>query len=78
MQSAAISEIQAKTGNSIETMQVSYEFLVNFSAIGSFSVNNPIDIELRIRNVSIPNLLDEYQTHQSLIDVSFYFINQIL
>ncbi|MFB3888129.1 MAG: hypothetical protein ACE14S_01445 [Candidatus Bathyarchaeia archaeon] len=40
---------------------ISYEYIVTFSAIGSFSVNNPIAVDILIRNVSLPNLLDHFQ-----------------
>lgn len=56
----------------------SYEYIVNFSAIGSFSVNNPVTVDVIIRNVSLPNLLNYCQVagFSQAYDYPFSFNNE--
>jgi hypothetical protein len=48
-------------GDKYDTPLVSYSFSINFTAKGSFSLNNPIKIDLILQNVSLPNFLEGYQ-----------------
>ena len=40
---------------------ISYETIVTFSAIGSFSVNNPVTVDITIKNANVSNFLAFFQ-----------------
>lgn len=48
------------TSGNLVAPSVGYEYIATFTAIGSFSVNNPITVNIIIRNVSLPNFLNYY------------------
>jgi hypothetical protein len=40
---------------------VSFQYIITFTALGSYSVNNPIKTTVSLTNVSLPNFLEYYQ-----------------
>lgn len=55
-----ISEYQLH-GDNVSIPAVGYDYIINFTAIGSFSVNNPIKIHIKLLDVTLPNFLEYYQ-----------------
>lgn len=47
------------TGSNLSS--VSFDFIITFTALGSFSVDNPITASVTLNSVSLPNFLDVYQ-----------------